>query len=174
MAVLKFKRRKESVQPPKGDGALRDLANAYYGLEAAQLDVKRKYSEAFRELEQLETDKEELKLKIQTIARRKAIQGQTVSLIKEPWIDVYVCGNQASQRYDLTKAMKHWPEDILMAVLEVNGAKVQELVNSEELDEKVAMKAALPREARTPAVNIRVNTDYDQAGSSRRTKRSHG
>lgn len=139
-----------------------DLTTTYYNLEDGQRDVRKKHGSVFELLEDLETKKEEVRIRIQDIARRKSQQGRTVSLVNLPEIMVYVCGNEKKQQYDLGKARKYWDEEVLLQVLEVNPDKVEQLLKDgyEGFSEKLADRAKLPREASTPAVNIRVKKKY--------------
>lgn len=171
MTILRI-RRKKKVSKAKANGfpavskleswrrELKDLADIYSGLELEQVRLRTttKYQTVFKELDELETRKEELKIKIQTIARSRAKQGQSVSLLDLPYISVHVNGNESARQFDLAKAMKYWSEDVLEQVLVVDPKKVEALIaqSLDEFPETLALKAVLPREAKTPAVYIKV------------------
>jgi hypothetical protein len=140
---------------------LKDLADIYSGLEIAQIEIRQKNNQVFKSIETLETQKEGVKIKIQTIARARAKQGHTLNLVNLPWVTVQVCGNQERQNYSFDEAVEHWPEDILSQVLTVDSKCVEELLAEGRSDftEKVAAKAALPRQAKTAAVSIKVKPD---------------
>lgn len=179
MTVFRLKKHKKSeaqgfkevskLEPWRQE--LKDLADIYSGLEIEQhqLRVAKDNQQLFNQLADIETKKEEVKIKIQTIARARSKQGRQVSLINLPYITVHVNGTEGSRQYDLKKALKYWSEDVLNEVLTVDPKKVEALLAQEieDFPEQLAMKAALPREGKTPAVFIRVNTEYQKKASKK-------
>jgi hypothetical protein len=140
---------------------LKDLADIYTGLEIEAQTLRQKNDPLFTSLESLETQKEEVKIRIQTIARERAEQGRTLHLVNLPWVSVQVCGNQESLTFDTEKAVKLWPEDLLSEVLVVDSKRVHELLaeGREGFSERLAMKAANERKPKTPAVTLKVKLD---------------
>jgi hypothetical protein len=151
---------------------LKDLADIFSGLEIEQyrLRAREDHAKLFEKLDKLEADKEAVKIKIQAIARAKAKQGQSVSLINLPYITVHVNGTESARQFDLAKAFKYWSQDILEQVLTVDAKKVEALLlqGLDKFPEELAVKAVLPREAKTPAVYIKVNAE-EFTGKKRRT-----
>ncbi len=180
MAIFRLKKKPKSsangskevsqVEPWRQE--LKDLADIYSGLETTQHEIRiaKKNQMVFDQLAELEAQKEEVKIKIQTIARARSKQGRQVSLINLPYITVHVNGNEGSRQFDLQKALKHWPESVLNQVLRVDAGKVETLIAQElaAFPETLALKAALPREAKTPAVFIKYIPEGVQSSAKKR------
>lgn len=153
----RFERERPKLLKAASDKSeVEELAEEYARIERDIANIRSTHSHVFEQIEELETAKEERRLKIQLIARKKAIQGKTVRLVNNKYVQVQVCGNQSAEQYDYLKAVRYWPAEVLHRVLRVDAKEVSEVIKDGEISDKLLQRALLPREAKTPAVTIKV------------------
>ena len=147
------------LKPKKKQGwekELERLAEAMVQQEIKGLRLRRKYASVLTMMEEVTDEQENLKVQIQQIAREHATVGKTLRFVDNKDITIEVQGPQASVQFDYRKARKYWPKEILRRVLRVDSAAVMELVAEGEIDDRQYGLVALPREALSPRVTVKV------------------
>jgi hypothetical protein len=136
---------------------IEQLAVEYAKLEREVMKLREEHSHVFEAIEDLQTQQEERRLRIQVLARKRAILGKTVNLVNTKLISVQVQGKVSCEQYDYLKAVKYWPSTVLHRVLRVDPKAVAEVIQEGKLlTDRLIQRALLPREAKTPAVTLRV------------------
>ena len=135
---------------------LEKLAGKYATLSEKELKLRGKYPKLFRKLDQINDDKDAVKIAIQNIARKQASVGETRVLVNDDRMFIDVCGPQSSPRYDMRLARKYWPKDLLKEVMVIDHQLVKEMAENGVISDKLLKKAMMDREALSPRVTVKV------------------
>lgn len=142
---------------------LAKLSRKLLAINESILDLKVKYHKVFSELEDLQTEKEAVEIRIKELARAKAVEGETVRPFESEEITIEVQSPRSAPRYNLKKATKLWPKEILKRVTVIDPVAVARLLNEGDLEDEDVESVVEPGEPQTPRVYIRLNRKNNEA-----------